>query len=172
MMKPNAPQDVQKMIREAGNVPRIYVAGPYRSTYPWEREQNARRAELYGFMLAQCGAMPEIPHANTRHYFEGVQDDEFWLRGAIRKMMGCDAVAMMPGWSKSSGASLERRVAAALEFRIFEPVCENMPASDQCGLAMDRMRFGEIGRWIHNYRKTWAEYAGPLEDSCRHLVEP
>jgi len=37
-----------------------------------------------------------------------------YMRHAIRKMMLCDEVILLPGWHKSRGACIEKRLAAEL----------------------------------------------------------
>ena len=41
------------------------------------------------------------------------------LRADIREMMGCDAVALLPGWQHSKGANLELHVAHRVGMRIY-----------------------------------------------------
>lgn len=41
------------------------------------------------------------------------------LRADIREMMGCDAIALMPGWTQSKGANLELHIAHRVGMRIY-----------------------------------------------------
>ena len=100
----------------------VFICGPYRSDDPWEREQNVRRAEDAARRVALAGFMPVCPHSNTRPYFEGVQDDTFWLKGTREMMRRCDVVLMIPGWQKSTGSCGERSEALAIGM----PVCESI----------------------------------------------
>ena len=60
----------------------IYIAGPFRGDTSWQIECNVRDAEALGLEVARAGAMPLIPHANTR-FFDGELTDDFWLRGTL-----------------------------------------------------------------------------------------
>jgi hypothetical protein len=102
----------------------IFICGPYRAADPWEREQNVRRAEEVAHRVAQCGGMPVCPHSNTRPYFEGVQDDEFWLEGTRELLRRCDGVATVPGWWKSEGSKLEVAEADRLGLPLFSYVLD------------------------------------------------
>lgn len=41
-------------------------------------------------------------------------DWHYYLREALKLMLTCDALAMLPGWEKSRGAGIEFRLAADL----------------------------------------------------------
>ena len=97
----------------------VYVAGPFRGVNAWEIEQNIRRAEQLGMKVALAGAMPLIPHANTR-FFHGTLGDEFWLDGTLELLRRCDAIIMTDDWRRSSGATAEREEAIARHMPVFE----------------------------------------------------
>lgn len=90
---------------------RIYISGPianqpdYRTTFnrmairliaeDWEVENPA-----------------EIPGEIT-------DPPELYLRKAIKMMMDCDAIVLLPGWERSRGAWTERRLAEDCGLAIF-----------------------------------------------------
>jgi hypothetical protein len=80
----------------------IYVAGPFRGPTAWDIECNVRRAEEIGYEVARCGAMPVIPHANTR-FSHGQGPDEFWLDGTLELARRCDGLILVPNWDRSTG---------------------------------------------------------------------
>lgn len=96
----------------------VYVAGPYRGKTAWQVAQNIRAAEEIGYLVAQSGAMPLIPHANTAH-FDGEFDDKFWLDGTMELLRRCDAVMLHPKWMHSKGASAECSEAQKLNLPVF-----------------------------------------------------
>ena len=63
---------------------------------------------------------------------KGVIDGWSWeeyLRYDLRMLLDCDAIVMLPGWTKSPGARLEHHVASKLGFKVVywdkeEPACE------------------------------------------------
>jgi nucleoside 2-deoxyribosyltransferase len=98
----------------------VYVAGPYTAPNAWVREQNIRRAEEVGFLVAESGAMPLIPHANTR-FFDGLQTPEFWYEGTLELLRRCDAVIVVEGYEFSRGTKAEIAEADRLGLPVFLP---------------------------------------------------
>jgi len=86
----------------------VYVAGPFRARSQWQIAENVRAAERVGLLVAECGAMPLIPHANTAH-FHGLFDDQFWIDGTKELLRRCDASVYLPGWRNSQGSLGEWR---------------------------------------------------------------
>lgn len=84
----------------------VYIAGPFRGPHAWAIEQNIRRAEETGLEVARLGAMPLIPHSNTR-FFHGALPDQFWLDGTLALLYKCDAALFLNNWKTSSGARTE-----------------------------------------------------------------
>ena len=99
----------------------VYVAGKYRGPTMWAIEQNVRRAEELGLRVAEVGAMPLMPHCNTR-YFHGLLEDSFWLEGTLELLRRCDAVILVSGWYGSIGAKGEKEEAERLGLPVFESV--------------------------------------------------
>lgn len=81
----------------------VYIAGKFRDATPWLVEQHIRAAELVGAEVAKLGAMPLIPHANSRFINSCVHDD-FWLVGTLELLCRCDAVMLVSNWKDSVGA--------------------------------------------------------------------
>ncbi len=96
-----------------------YIAGPFRAENAWLVEQNIRSAEAVGFRVAELGAMPLIPHTNTR-FFDGTLTGQFWLDGIMELLRRCDAVVMCPGWRESKGSVEEATVATKLRLPVFQ----------------------------------------------------
>ena len=91
----------------------VYIAGPFRADTAWGVELNVRRAEGWGLRVAKMGAMPLIPHTNTR-FFHGLLTDAFWIEGTAELLRRCDAILTIPGWEDSSGALAEFELAGEL----------------------------------------------------------
>lgn len=101
----------------------VYVAGKFRGANAWEVAENVRVAERVGMEVAQAGAMPMIPHANTAH-FDGTMDDQFWLDGTMELLRRCDAVALAGNWRASGGACMEKDEAHRLGIPVFFSIHE------------------------------------------------
>ncbi len=96
---------------------RIYLAGPMTGlpdeNYPAFNAEAAR--------LRALGFEVENPAENPRQ-----QNWSEYMRVSIRQMLTCDGVAILPGWTESRGALLERYVANQLGIPIIptEQLCD------------------------------------------------
>lgn len=81
---------------------RIYLAGPMTGlpdyNYPAFHAVAAR--------LRALGHHVENPAENP-----GQETWQAYMRQALRQMLTCDLVALLPGWADSRGATLERYIA-------------------------------------------------------------
>lgn len=90
---------------------RTYLSGPMTGIADFNRPAFAAEAAK----LRAQGAYVVNPAEN------GLPADASWvehLRTDIRDMMDCDAIHMLPGWTKSKGAMLEYHIAVKLGFTI------------------------------------------------------
>jgi hypothetical protein len=110
------------------NMKVVFIVGPYRAPNAWGVEKNVRAAENIGLTVAGFGAMPLIPHTNTR-FFDGLLTDEFWLDGTSELMKRSDAVVCVPGWEYSAGSIAEINLARKLNM----PVLSDYGDSDVDG---------------------------------------
>jgi len=89
----------------------LYLAGPM-SGYPEFNYPafNAKAAELRGLGFTVCN-----PAEN------GLGADASWdehMRADLAMLLQCDAIYLLPGWSKSRGATLEHAIALELGMAI------------------------------------------------------
>lgn len=130
--------------------PVVYIAGRFRGPTAWDIEQNVRRAEEFALTVARAGAMPLIPHANTR-YFHGQCDDQFWIDGTAELLVRCDALALVPeNWQGSAGTRGELQIAAAQGMLIFAPTREDFERVVGLGIRHDLVYAGfhALENWI------------------------
>ncbi|WP_035487274.1 DUF4406 domain-containing protein [Alicyclobacillus contaminans] len=92
---------------------KVYISGPMSGIKDWNYPMFFATAEL----LRRLGFDVINPA-------EGVSEfDKPWnwyMRRALRLMMDADTILMLPGWSRSRGARLERMVAKKLGMRVVE----------------------------------------------------
>lgn len=83
---------------------RCYIAGKMTglplNNYPAFHAEAARLRAM-GFHVENPAEGPELPSW------------EAYMRRALRQMLTCDLVAMLPGWEASRGANIERDLAVA-----------------------------------------------------------
>ena len=88
---------------------KLYVAGPM-TGYP---EHNFPAFQAAAAQLREAGY--EVVSPAEQHYNEDLTQPWAWyLKQDIPVMLGCDGVALLPGWGKSRGAKLEQTVADAV----------------------------------------------------------
>lgn len=106
---------IRQALREATHqtLPVIYVAGRFRGSTTWRVEQNVRHAETHSLKVWKAGAVALCPHTNTR-FFDKEAPDEIWLDGTMELLRRSDAIYLIPGWQRSSGARTELREARKL----------------------------------------------------------
>lgn len=83
-----------------------YVAGPYRSQSVHGIVENIRKAEAVALKYWRLGYAVICPHKNTA-LFDGAAPDYVWLEGDLELLRRCDLIVMVPGWTKSVGATAE-----------------------------------------------------------------
>ena len=96
----------------------IYIAGPFRGPSHWAIAENIRNAERLALEVWRMGAVAICPHANPAHFQDAAPDD-VWLRGDLELLTRCDAVLMVPGWTRSQGATAEKRYAEGNGIPVF-----------------------------------------------------
>lgn len=69
----------------------VYIAGRFRARTAWGIHANVFAAESAALQVAEIGAMPLVPHANTAH-FHGTCTDDFWIKGTLELLRRCDVV--------------------------------------------------------------------------------
>lgn len=96
----------------------VYVAGPFRASTDWDRENNIRRAEALALEVWRLGYAALCPHCNTR-FFDGAAPDNVWLLGDLEMLRRCDALITTPDWERSTGAKAEVKYAQDAGIPVF-----------------------------------------------------
>jgi nucleoside 2-deoxyribosyltransferase len=92
----------------------IYIAGPFRAIHAWAVAQNVSRAEIVAYEVFANGHAALCPHTNTRH-FDGSLPDQIFIDGTLELMRRCDAVIVLPNYTRSQGTRGEIAEAERLE---------------------------------------------------------
>lgn len=94
-----------------------YIVGKYRSKTIEGTRDNIGRARKTAIKYWKKGYAVICPHLNTA-LFDGLADDEVWLKGDQEILKRCDVIIMMRGWKKSVGAKSEYQLAKRLRKQI------------------------------------------------------
>jgi hypothetical protein len=117
-------------------LPKAYLAGPM-TGYP---EHNFPAFREYTKWLRNHGY--EVVSPEELETAEGPGPRKEWayyLVRDLRELLGCDCIAVLPGWQKSRGATLEVYVGWRLGFSIFD-------ARDFTVLDVSSFNFAKAGR--------------------------
>jgi hypothetical protein len=149
---------------------RIYISGPMTG----HDDHNFPAFHAAAVRLRQAGW--EV--ANPAENFDGRTDlpREAYLRADMVMLAQCDAIAMLPGWEDSRGATLEYTVARELGCAVLDAVTlrplENLPTPT---VGLHRLRLveppqnesilDEAKRITEGTRR--AEYGAPADDFAR-----
>lgn len=109
----------------AGDLRAVYVAGPM-AGYDDLNRPAFRAATL---AIRETGALAVNPHDVEPHWHRGDCPRSYatnpdghaaacYLKSALRAMLGCSEIHLLPGWEASVGARLELSVAAAVGMRV------------------------------------------------------
>jgi len=107
----------------------LFLAGPFRGPSVWAVYLNVHAVEKAGHQIAEAALKQNTPvalmcpHPMTFH-MEGTFTDEYWLEATMEWLLRSDAVYMIPGWERSSGATAERARAMAKGKPVFEDVAD------------------------------------------------
>lgn len=116
--------------------PILYISGPYSAGNGRTTERNIDTARAYAVAAWNMGWAAITPHLNTAH-FETLcpnLDHADWLDGDLtilsRLDPHIDAMLLLPGWTRSKGAQLERDWALHYGLEVIGPVDspEHIPA--------------------------------------------
>ena len=109
--------------------PRCYVAGPIAGV-PDFRERFAAAVpavEALGYEAVNPCDIPPVDHDNgcppgydPGEDASGHTSSACYMRADLRALLGCDAIYLLPGWSRSRGATVEHAVAVACGTPVLE----------------------------------------------------
>lgn len=109
---------------------RIYVAGPMRGL----PEHNFPAFNAAAARLRELGCVVENPVEIGEQAFGNGNPDVAggeYLRADISRLVGCSAIALLPGWERSTGARAEVALAISLGLEFYDAItllCIDAPA--------------------------------------------
>ena len=100
---------------------RVYIAGPMTGLPGLNFPAFHREAAIYRAQGYEVSNPAEINADPSAGWLE-------CMRADIRELVDCDHIAMLPGWERSKGASLEHHIAQALSMQVIYIMREAVPA--------------------------------------------
>lgn len=104
---------------------KVYIAGPMRG-YPELNHpafmEAEKRLQDAGFVTYNPAALSDALPKDVRSGAAGGIPRKMWMRLDVIAILGCDGVAVLPGWEKSPGASFEVRMARELELDVIDAI--------------------------------------------------
>jgi hypothetical protein len=95
---------------------KIFISGPMTGYENWNFPAFNEAAERFheaGYQVINPAKFYESIDMTPIQWEEA-------MRQAIKLMVDCDAIAMLPGWRKSKGARIEAAIAYQLGFKFFD----------------------------------------------------
>lgn len=90
---------------------RLYIAGPMSGHHDLNFPAFHREAAHYRAMGYEVVNPAEINADPSAEWLDCMRSD-------IKQLVDCDAIAMLPGWERSKGASLEHHIANGLGMQV------------------------------------------------------
>lgn len=98
----------------------IYIAGPYSGEDAAAIQRHVDVAQAAGQEILRRGHACLCPHSMTHDWDIGTGIEyETFLHTDLELLARCDAVLMLPGWSRSRGAMGEYQEARRLGLKIY-----------------------------------------------------
>lgn len=102
---------------------KIYVAGPYIADTSDGIAENIERADHVARNILARGEIPIVPHKLTAGWpndarFADWNNADWVARYCVPLLLGCDGIAMCPGWEKSKGSVIEHDTALRMQIPV------------------------------------------------------
>ena len=107
-----------------GDVPLVYVAGPYRAQTEHEVWDHIMEARAVGIEINRLGGFAIVPHLLGLLMGGVLADPLQWLRYDLTLLSKLNAAFFMPSWKDSEGARVERRFCQVSGLPIYDDLAE------------------------------------------------
>ncbi|MFB5189046.1 DUF4406 domain-containing protein [Alicyclobacillus fastidiosus] len=135
---------------------RIYLSGPMSGLPKYNRDLFAEAARVLRSVGHEVFTLGEIRIDNGTW--------QQYMRSALKGMMDCDKMLLLPGWSKSRGASIEYNLALKLEMPT-QTLFEWLAFSEE-GRAMWGESYDRIVRLLEQLQGYAGASAGERKPEC------
>ena len=100
----------------------VYISGPITGIPKFEIMFNRQEALLkkMGYQVSNPAKFAKELEDDIRYRFGRLPTYNEYLKFAIKKLLDCDGISMLPNWEQSKGASAEYYLAVALNYTLVE----------------------------------------------------
>lgn len=98
-------------LTEIGEEQVVYVAGPMTGIEDYNRQAF--------WIMEHCLKLRRCQVLSPAHYDDLNHPYEWYMRRGLQMVLDANTLVMLNGWSKSKGANIEHRVAAAVGNKIY-----------------------------------------------------
>lgn len=109
---------------------KLYIAGPM-TGYPDHNfsafYEAARVLRSRGYAVVSPAELDADGSDDLDHAALDQVPWDWYLRRDIKLLVDCDGIFMLPGWSGSRGAQLERHIAISLGMQVLDMKLEEVP---------------------------------------------
>lgn len=91
-----------------------YIAGPMTG----HEDQNRQLFDWATEVYRSAGHAVINPHETNPGVVDDDHPHDYFLRKALKDLVDCDHIVMLPGWHESKGARLEHHVASELGMEV------------------------------------------------------
>jgi hypothetical protein len=114
--------------REYQEVPLLYIAGPFTSSTPEQLAELTNQASDVALKAWKKGWSVISVHKNCLGYTASHKIGyKKWMAALIAQIVRCDALLLLPGWEKSSGVQIEKKVAEDLNIPVYKYEIHGVP---------------------------------------------
>jgi hypothetical protein len=132
-LQPDGRPDVRALTSALGQPPVVYLAGPMRGLQHWNADAFDRAAAAWvteGWTVVNPVETDRLggfdPRQGTPEELKIKGHDNVWLRSVMTEdlaaVLRVEALALLPGWEKSMGATVEVALAQFLGLPLFSAV--------------------------------------------------
>lgn len=96
----------------------VYISGPITNNDNYILDFYNRESQLkkMGYQVCNPAAFSKEVEADILYRFGRKPTYNEYMKVAIKKLLDCDAITMLPNWEQSKGATAERQIAIVLNY--------------------------------------------------------
>lgn len=97
---------------------KVYISGPITNKNNYRIDFYNRELQLrkMGYLVCNPATFSQEVESDILYRFGRKPTYNEYMKFAIKKLLDCDAITMLPDWQESKGATAERQIAIVLNY--------------------------------------------------------